>query len=139
MKVVLCSVRPEDVEFFKSELSEFQTQIYTQRLEEIDIASISDAYVLSVFVFDRLDAETLGHFKNLKLIITRSAGFDHIDLEYCKEHNIKVAHLPVYSPSAIAQHAFAMILSLVRKLKRIDRKNPKARFFAVLRYSRRKS
>jgi len=56
------------------------------------------------------------------LIITRSAGFDHIDLEYCKEHNIKVAHLPAYSPSAIAQHTFAMILNLVRRIKRVDRK-----------------
>jgi len=37
MKVVLCSVRPEDVDFFKRELSEFQTEIYTERLEEINI------------------------------------------------------------------------------------------------------
>ena len=34
--------------------------------------------------------ETLTHFNNLRVVITRSTGFDHIDTEYCKKKNIDV-------------------------------------------------
>ncbi len=71
---------------------------------------------ISVFVGSELDAETLGNFESLKFIATRSTGFDHIDLEYCKEEGIKVSNVPSYGEHTVAEYAFALILNLSRRV-----------------------
>ena len=46
-------------------------------------ADFSDAEVVNPFINSRLDESVLAHFPKLKLIATRSTGYDHIDLHYC--------------------------------------------------------
>jgi len=53
---------------------------------------------------------------NLKLITTRSTGFDHIDVEYAKSKGIAVATVPAYGSRTVAEFAFALILALSRKI-----------------------
>ena len=48
--------------------------------------------------------------------MTRSVGYNHIDLKYCDEHNILVANVPDYGSYVIAEHVFALLLSSVRKV-----------------------
>lgn len=57
---------------------------------------------------------------NIKYIVSRSAGTDHIDIETAKEKGIKVANAPDYSPSAIAEHAVGMMLLMCRNLIEAD-------------------
>jgi D-lactate dehydrogenase len=52
----------------------------------------------------------------LKLVATRSTGFDHIDLEACKENKIIVSNVPSYGENTVAEHTFALILSLSRNI-----------------------
>jgi len=54
----------------------------------------------------------------LKLIATRSTGFDHIDLEECRRRGILVANVPHYGEDTVAEHAFGMLLALTRKIHR---------------------
>ncbi len=117
MRVVFTSVKKEDRDFFKEHLKGLNVEFYETQIQNIPLERIKDVDVLSVFVFDKVGREYLSQLKNLKLIITRSAGYDHIDLNFCKEKGIYVAHMPAYSPKSIAEHTFAMILSLTRKLK----------------------
>ncbi|GAB6065958.1 hydroxyacid dehydrogenase [Aquifex pyrophilus] len=119
MKIVFTSVDPNFVDFFRENLKGFDVKVYTQTIDEVPLDEIKDADILSVFVFDRLTREVLEKFESLKLVHTRSVGFDHIDLEFCRERGIKVTHIPAYSPSAVAQHTFSLILYLVRKLGKI--------------------
>ncbi len=121
MKVVLSGLNREEVPIYSDALrSVGEVACIEGRLAGTDLDVIRDAEVLSVFVFDKLGRETLSKFPNLKIVITRSAGYDHIDIEFCKQKKIRVANIPAYSPSAIAQHTFSLILSLTRKLKLID-------------------
>jgi D-lactate dehydrogenase len=53
---------------------------------------------------------------NLKLIATRSTGFDHIDIDYAKEKNISVANVPEYGSRTVAEYTFALILTLTKKI-----------------------
>jgi D-lactate dehydrogenase len=53
---------------------------------------------------------------HLKLIATRSTGFDHIDLDYCKQHNISVCNVPSYGENTVAEHVFALLLSISHRL-----------------------
>ncbi len=118
LKVVFTSLERGDRSFFSKALRDFNLALFEEGLSDVDISRIADADILSVFVFDKVDRKTLEKFKNLRLIHTRSVGYDHIDLDYCKEKGIKVTHVPAYSPSAVAQHALALILALLRHVER---------------------
>jgi D-lactate dehydrogenase len=41
---------------------------------------------------------------------------DHIDLNYCQEHNIIVKNIPDYGSQSVAEYTFALLLSLIRKI-----------------------
>jgi D-lactate dehydrogenase len=53
-----------------------------------------------------------------RLVALRAAGFNGIDLAAAKQLGIAVARVPAYSPHAVAEHAFALLLTLVRKTHR---------------------
>lgn len=73
-----------------------------------------DAEGISPFVNSDLSSAALRRFPRLKLIATRSTGFDHIDLAYCRETGITVCNVPDYGDQTVAEHAFALLLSLTR-------------------------
>jgi len=75
-----------------------------------------DAEIVSPFVNSRLDADVIGRLPALKLIATRSAGYDHIDLAICQRRGIAVANVPDYGDATVAEHAFALLLALVRNI-----------------------
>ena len=72
--------------------------------------------ILSVFVKSSIRADELDRFPNLKYIATRSTGFDHIDIEEAKKRDIVVSNVPFYGANTVAEHAFALLLSLSRRI-----------------------
>lgn len=74
------------------------------------------ATVISTFIYSTLTAEILSKFPNLKLIATRSTGYDHIDLNYCKEKGITVVNVPSYGAHTVAEHTLGLILTISRKM-----------------------
>ena len=75
-----------------------------------------DADVISVTVNSKITAAVLAKFPNLKLIATRSTGYNHIDLDYCKAHGVKVANVTGYGEIAVAEFAVGLMLALTRKI-----------------------
>jgi D-lactate dehydrogenase len=71
---------------------------------------------LSVFINSHLHSHTLEALPNLKFIATRSTGYDHIDLAYCRARSITVSNVPVYGDNTVAEHTFALILALSRRV-----------------------
>ena len=57
-----------------------------------------------------LDKNTLRPAKNLKYIGLFATGYNNIDIDYCKAHNVAVCNAGSYSTNAVAQHTFALIL-----------------------------
>lgn len=91
--------------------------IFTKdKAHETTNIDVFDAEVISTFIYSSLTKEVLSKFSNLKLITTRSTGYDHIDLSYCKEKGIVVANVPSYGAASVAEHSFALILALSRKI-----------------------
>ncbi|MHB8994934.1 MAG: NAD(P)-dependent oxidoreductase [Armatimonadota bacterium] len=72
--------------------------------------------ILSCFIRSQIDPEFLEQCPNLKLIATRSTGFDHIDLAWCASHGVAVANVPVYGENTVAEHTFGLILALSRHI-----------------------
>ena len=54
----------------------------------------------------------------VKLILCCSAGFDNVPVEACKAAGIRVARVPAYSPSSIAEYAVASVFGLAKNLRR---------------------
>lgn len=75
-----------------------------------------EAEVISVFVGSSVTREIMERLPRLKLIATRSTGYDHIDLDYARERNITVVNVPTYGENTVAEHAFALLLAVSRKL-----------------------
>ncbi|NPA58622.1 MAG: hydroxyacid dehydrogenase [Aquificae bacterium] len=90
---------------------------FKEALNEESVSKARDAEIVSVFIYSRLTKEVIDQMPNLKLIITRSSGYDHIDVEYARKKGIKVAYIPGYGNNTVAEYTFALILALARKLK----------------------
>ena len=87
-------------------------------IETCALASGSDA--VCVFVSDRVDAAVLQSIQRsgTRVVLLRSAGFDHVDMIAAEQLDLPVLRVPAYSPHAVAEHAFALLLGLVRRIPR---------------------
>jgi D-lactate dehydrogenase len=72
--------------------------------------------VLSVFVGSRVDGPLLDACPDLRLVATRSTGYDHVDLAACAARGVSVANVPTYGENTVAEHTFALILALSRNV-----------------------
>lgn len=82
----------------------------------------------SVFIYSKLDAAALKRLARLRLIATRSTGFDHIDLKAARRRGVAVANVPSYGEHTVAEHTFALILSLTRNIHKAYLKTTRADF-----------
>lgn len=89
---------------------------FTEPLTEANVGLVKDGEIASGFIYSRFPKEILEKLPNLKFIATQSTGFDHIDLDYCRKKGIGVANVPAYGDNTVAEHTFALILALSRRL-----------------------
>ena len=75
-----------------------------------------EAEVLCTFIESPIAEAEMGRFPALKLIATRSTGYDHIDLAAAKAHGVAVANVPFYGENTVAEFAFALLLALSRRI-----------------------
>ena len=71
---------------------------------------------------DPMDAEVLASAPKLRAIAKYGVGVDNIDMDYCKEHGIKVSRTVGANSEAVADYAMALMLAVARKVPEIDRK-----------------
>lgn len=114
-KIAFFELNPWEKEIIKKSASKLKADVYKQEIEEA-IDKAKNYEVISTFVYSDLSKNILTQLPNLKMIATRSTGTDHIDLDYCKENNIEVKSVPHYGENTVAEHTFALILSLSRKI-----------------------
>lgn len=76
----------------------------------------ADTEVLSVFVNSKVTAAVIDALPQLKLIVTRSTGYDHIDLAAAAARGIVVCNVPSYGERTVAEYTFALLLALSRKV-----------------------
>lgn len=95
---------------------DWQARFYPDEADRIDLRNIEDAAILSIFIYSDLDTTLLKQLPKLKMIATRSTGTDHIDTGFCHERGIVVCNVPSYGANTVAEHAFALMLSLSRKI-----------------------
>lgn len=93
--------------------------VYPLTLQEDVIDRIKDAEVL-VLNKVKLNRENLPYAKNLKLVCITATGFDNVDIDYCREHNIGVCNVAGYSTDSVVQLTLSMAFSLANNLLSFD-------------------
>jgi D-lactate dehydrogenase len=122
MKIVIFESEPWERPTFAG-LGRAHTLVYVdEKLNPRTADSHADADIISTFIYSALDCDTLQRFKQLKLIATRSTGFDHIDPALCKERGVKIANVPGYGENTVAEHVFGLLLAISHRLvEAVDR------------------
>ncbi|MFN4099900.1 MAG: 2-hydroxyacid dehydrogenase [Pararhodobacter sp.] len=122
MRIDLFSAKPYDIASFtrQNEGHGHTLAFHSERLSAKSAVLAQGADAVCAFVNDRLDAEALDVLagQGTRLILLRSAGFNHLDLDAAAANRLSVARVPAYSPHAVAEHAMALILTLNRKTHR---------------------
>jgi D-lactate dehydrogenase len=119
MKVTVFSCKPYDWNFFDAANAGRHDLRYLNRRLTVETAALAKgSSAVSLFANDEANATTIMAFAHMgvELIALRSAGFDNVDLGAAQAHGITVARVPAYSPNAVAEHSFALLLSLNRKV-----------------------
>lgn len=117
-KIIFFETEKWEEEFFKKKLEGEDIYFCPHILEpnqQYD-AHFFDAEVISVFAYSQVKKEILEKFPHLKFIATRSTGYDHIDLSFCKQKGIAVSNVPAYGVHTVAEHTFALMLAITRNI-----------------------
>lgn len=120
MKMLMFDFRESEKDFFKERnLKDFEIEFIPYSINEktkLTDEQKDDTVVLSVFINSELSEKVLSQFKNLQIIATRSTGYNHINLEYCKRNNIAVINAPNYGKTSVAQYTIGMMITLTRNV-----------------------
>jgi D-lactate dehydrogenase len=117
MKAIVYEIKEWERQFLEERLKHW-TLCFESGTVEVSPAGADakSADCISVFIYSQLDAAALAKFPAARLIATRSTGFDHIDLLECRSRKIAVSNVPSYGENTVAEHTFALILMLSRKV-----------------------
>ena len=69
----------------------------------------------------RIDEDILSRCPNLKWVGIIAPGTDHLDLEACRRHGVRVANVPGYSTYSVAQMTFSLLLAICQCAERYNR------------------
>ena len=97
-----------------------QIVVYDDKVDEETLKlRVKDADVL-VIANMPISAQVIEAAEKLKYIAVAFTGVDHVDLDKCKEKNIKVSNAAGYSNNSVAELAFGLMISLLRKILILD-------------------
>lgn len=72
--------------------------------------------IISTFHTSDLSEKVIAKLKNLKMLATRSTGFNHMDIACCQKKKIVACNVPTYGRRTVAEHTWGLILTLTRRL-----------------------
>lgn len=116
MNIAFFELEEWEKKIFQDSLSDHVLSYFDSPLVEELTPNIQEAEVLVLFVNSIVSRAIIERLPNLKFISTMSTGFDHIDLDAAHERGIVVSNVPTYGEYTVAEHTFALILTISRKI-----------------------
>lgn len=104
---------------FAAELKDTPVELvtYPDRLEDeqllIERSADADVVVVSNIAYP---ARVMEKNPNLKYVCVAFTGYDHVDMDYCREHGIVVSNCAGYSTVAVADLVFGLLLDVYRNI-----------------------
>ncbi len=117
MKISCFELADWEEDFLKTKFEDtVDLDFHREKLSEENVASVKDTEAIVVFIYSKVNKQVLDGLPNLKFIATMSTGFDHIDIEECRVRHIVVSTVPTYGENTVAEHAFALIFAISRRI-----------------------
>lgn len=124
-KMLFFDYRESEEKFFEDNCFEnYEIKFFKESLNESTLNLLSEddfekTMIISVFITSTVSSEIISRFKNLRVISTRSTGYDHICINSCRNKNIALINVDSYGSTAVSQFAMCLIMMLVRNMKQI--------------------
>ncbi|MFO7680177.1 MAG: 2-hydroxyacid dehydrogenase [Chloroflexota bacterium] len=122
MKIAIFATKKYDESSFAEANQQFghRLRFFEPRLTSATASLASGYDGVCVFVNDEIDRDTIRQLaeSGVKIVATRSAGYNQIDLQAAEEYGLTVVRVPVYSPDAVSEFTIGLILTLGRQIHR---------------------
>lgn len=122
IKVVVYNMRPfDEAEWFSRYAKELDIELVTcPDAPDMQNVSLARGCLCADIITSPIDRELMAAFADcgIKYLVTRTIGYDHIDLAAAKKFGIRVGNAP-YGPNGVADYTVMLILMSIRRMKRI--------------------
>jgi D-lactate dehydrogenase len=116
--ILVSSASPRDREVLAASLQGHEVRFSSAPVDRLAPEELEAVEALSVVHGHPVSAETMASMPRLRLIVTRSTGFDHIDVASAKSRSIAVCNVPEYGSTTVAEFTLGLILSVARNIHR---------------------
>jgi D-lactate dehydrogenase len=124
MKMHFAETEPSDEEFFRAAFGGHELA-FAPDLGKVGL----ETEILCTYILSRIDGAFLDAHPALKLIVIRASGYDHLDFRVCERREITVCNLPDSNSNTVAEHTFALMLALSRRLLEVREANKQPHFY----------
>ena len=120
MNIIFYDFRDAEEEYFKHHPNDdFDIKFIKSALNdntEVDEYDSAETSIISIFMTSQITSTVLDKFKNLRIIATRTTGYDHIDIDECAKRNIRVLNVEHYGKSSVTEFTIGMMITLIRNV-----------------------
>ena len=116
MRIAFFEATETDEAYLKQHLTGHDVLFFKEALTAETAEKAADCTIISIFIYSAVTKEILEKMPTVEVILTRSTGFEHIDLSACNEKGVAVENVPFYGENTVAEHTFALILALSRNV-----------------------
>ncbi|MFF0828946.1 2-hydroxyacid dehydrogenase [Brevibacillus sp. NPDC003359] len=88
---------------------------------ELLLEKIEHVDAVLTMLTERVDEEFLASTKRLRIVANMAVGYDNIDLEACRRHEVIVTNTPDVLTESTADLAFALLMATSRRLTEANR------------------
>ena len=122
MKIFVYSYREfDEAEYFQKFSKEYGVELgITTEAPTMENVHLAEGYEYVSIITTKIDEELMERFHELgvKMISTRTIGYDHVDIVAAKRLGMHVSNVS-YSPECVADYTVMLMLMSIRKMKRI--------------------
>lgn len=122
MKIFVYSYREfDEAEYFQKFSKEYGVELgITTEAPTMENVHLAEGYEYVSIITTKIDEELMERFHELgvKMISTRTIGYDHVDIAAAKRLGMHVSNVS-YSPECVADYTVMLMLMSIRKMKRI--------------------
>ncbi len=116
MKIAFFDAKQYDIDSFEAVKGDAEIKYFETKLNEDTVSLARGFDAVIVFVNDVVSSNVVKKLSELGVhnLALRCAGYNNVDVSsaYGKVH---ITHVPAYSPYAVAEHAMALLLTIVRR------------------------
>ncbi|WP_276570534.1 NAD(P)-dependent oxidoreductase [Halochromatium salexigens] len=130
MKIYVFDVENWEAGAFDRLDGEHEIEFTSEPLRPANASRYADAEAVSTFIYSSIERDVLAEMPKLEVIASRSTGVDYIDVDRCRERGVTVTNVPDYGKTTVAEHVFALLLTLSHRMEEAVQRTRRGDFTA---------